>query len=107
MSNFSFSNSIFKRLVLQTRNNQGLFGKGLKIGPGNLFGACYEWFGLTTEQRGELVDFYLAEKSVLQTKPACCNHFNVRGAPDRSTVWRIVKMLSVWFIPKFCNLVQR
>ena len=29
MSNFSFSNSVFKRLVLQTRKNQGLFEKGL------------------------------------------------------------------------------
>ena len=29
-SNFSFSSSVFKRLVLQTRKNQGLFGKGLK-----------------------------------------------------------------------------
>ena len=29
MNNFSFSNSVFKRLVLQTRKNQGLFGKGL------------------------------------------------------------------------------
>ena len=29
MSNFSFSHSVFKRLVLQTRENQGLFGKGL------------------------------------------------------------------------------
>ena len=28
MSNFSFSYSNFKRLVLQTRKNQGLFGKG-------------------------------------------------------------------------------
>ena len=28
-SNFSFSHSVFKRLVLQTRENQGLFGKGL------------------------------------------------------------------------------
>ena len=28
-SNFSFSYSVFKRLVLQTRKNQGLFGKGL------------------------------------------------------------------------------
>ena len=27
-SNFSFSNSVFKRLVMQTRKNQGLFGKG-------------------------------------------------------------------------------
>ena len=29
MSNFSFSHSVFKRLVLQTLKNQGLFGKGL------------------------------------------------------------------------------
>ena len=28
-SNFSFSHSVFKRVVLQTRKNQGLFGKGL------------------------------------------------------------------------------
>ena len=28
-SNFSFSHSVIKRLVLQTRKNQGLFGKGL------------------------------------------------------------------------------
>ena len=30
-SNFSFSRSVFKRPVLQTRKNQGLFGKGLKF----------------------------------------------------------------------------
>ena len=29
-SNFSFSHSVFKRLVLQTRKNQGLFGKRIK-----------------------------------------------------------------------------
>ena len=29
MSNFSFSHSVFKRLLLQTHKNQGLFGKGL------------------------------------------------------------------------------
>ena len=29
-SNFSFSLSVFKRPVVQTRKNQGLFGKGLK-----------------------------------------------------------------------------
>ena len=32
MSNFSFSHSVFQRLVLQTRKNQGLFGKGLVQG---------------------------------------------------------------------------
>ena len=31
MSNFSFSYSVFKRLVLQTHKNQGLFGKGLDV----------------------------------------------------------------------------
>ena len=31
-SNFSFSYSVFKRLVLQTSENQGLFGKGLRRG---------------------------------------------------------------------------
>ena len=30
MSNFSFSHSVIKRLVLQTRENQDLFGKRLK-----------------------------------------------------------------------------
>ena len=29
MSNLSFSHSVFKSLVLQTRKNQGYFGKGL------------------------------------------------------------------------------
>ena len=32
IARFSFSHSVFKRLVLQTRKNQGLFGKGLKDG---------------------------------------------------------------------------
>ena len=31
MSNFPFSHSVFKRLVLQTCKNQGLFGKQLNI----------------------------------------------------------------------------
>ena len=31
MSNFSFSHSVFKRLVLQTGKNLGLFGKGLRL----------------------------------------------------------------------------
>ena len=37
MSNFSFSRSVFKRLVLQTHKNQGLFGKGLSNLTGNTF----------------------------------------------------------------------
>ena len=34
-SNLSFSQSVFKRLVLQTCTNQGLFGKGLKFDTKN------------------------------------------------------------------------
>ena len=30
MSNFSFSHSVFKSLVVTTHKNKGLFGKGLK-----------------------------------------------------------------------------
>ena len=40
MRHFSFSNSIFKRLVLQTPKNQGLFGKRL-----NIYKSPYLWVG--------------------------------------------------------------
>ena len=32
-SNFSFNPSVFRRLLLQTHENQGLFGKGLNLFP--------------------------------------------------------------------------
>ena len=35
-SNFSFFYSVFKRLVQETRKNQGLFGKGLKANTSTL-----------------------------------------------------------------------
>ena len=46
---------------------------------------------LTTEQRDKLVDFYLAVKSVIETKWVYCNRFNVRDGADGLTFWRIVK----------------
>ena len=33
MSKFSFSHGVFLRLVLETHENQGLFGKGLRDNP--------------------------------------------------------------------------
>ena len=42
VSNFSFSHSVFKRPVLQTRKNQGLYGKGLKAE--NKRNAGYRYF---------------------------------------------------------------
>ena len=43
-SNFSFSHSVFKRLLLQTRKNQGLFGKMLK------WFACRSCFAILQEK---------------------------------------------------------
>ena len=46
-SNFSFSYNVFKRLVLETRKSQGLFGKGLKLKSNRLFknnDAGLSWF---------------------------------------------------------------
>ena len=45
MSNFSFSQSVLKRLVLQTCKNKGLFGKELKgENDGNLVSASHHVF---------------------------------------------------------------
>ena len=46
---------------------------------------------LTTKPRSKLKDIYLVVKSVVETKQAYCNRFNVRDAVDRSTVWKTVK----------------
>ena len=48
-SSFSFSHSVFKRLVLQTRKNQNLFGKGLRENNGDhqrfhIFPHCFLLF---------------------------------------------------------------
>ena len=41
-SNFSFSHSVFERLVLQTRKNQSLFGKGLRWDNANAPSATWD-----------------------------------------------------------------
>ena len=46
ISNFSFSDGVFKRLVLQTRENKGLFGKGLSCESEDLV-SCYSFFNLS------------------------------------------------------------
>ena len=54
-SNFSFSHRVFKGLVLQTRKNQGLFGKGLndRVDLENIVGkgknAGYQYILLKTQ----------------------------------------------------------
>ena len=46
MSNFSFSHSVYKRLVQQTRKNKGLFGKGLSPEKVVLLINKIQYFGL-------------------------------------------------------------
>ena len=53
-SNFSFTHSVFKRLILQTRKNQGLFGKGLiKNGSFTSTWVGYNWFIFSLANFGE------------------------------------------------------
>ena len=54
MSNFSFSHSVFKRLVLQIRKNQGLFGKGLKAFTGDNFNYA-QMIGFSLKLVGNIV----------------------------------------------------
>ena len=54
-SNFSFSHSVFKRLVLQTRKNQGLFGKGLNVSYQSPTSALYMY----TQGKGIQCKIYL------------------------------------------------
>ena len=42
MSNFPFSQGVFKKLLLQTRKNQGLFGKGLIFAVSVFWCNCHE-----------------------------------------------------------------
>ena len=55
MSNFSFSNSVFKRPVLQTCKNQGLFGKGLK--SFEIIQLCFQSFTAPPSSNDPLADF--------------------------------------------------
>ena len=47
MSNFSFSHSVFKRLVLQTHKDQALFGKELTVQVNMAAEACNRLLQIT------------------------------------------------------------
>ena len=91
-SNFSFSRSVFKRLVLQTRKIQGLFGKGLttqKMWPfENLMG--------TGENAGN-------QQFVLF--PQCFLTFPKQAGVFEPHLFCCLQMLSIWSSLKFCCLI--
>ena len=47
-SNFSFSRRVYKRLVLHTGKNQGLFGKGLSYPVLSNAIFCFEVYGVNS-----------------------------------------------------------
>ena len=67
MSNFFFSHSVFKRLVPQTRKNQGLFGKQLTK---SLLYSIFHLLFILMENMGYY--FYLLLKTIL------CKHVTLR-----------------------------
>ena len=56
-SNFSFSHSVFKGLVLQKRKNQGLFGKGFNPFPNKpwFLRVCSSYLLKTLEEKEKLL----------------------------------------------------
>ena len=69
-SNFSFSHSVFKRLVLQTHKKQGLFEKGLKAFADekiNLTGRTEIHFGMNRKHCGKRRKCWLPAFSLFPT----------------------------------------
>ena len=78
MSNFSFSLSAFKRFVLQTRGNQGLFVKWFKKGDLGLLQEQDEWFQREQELLQRIEEVGEKNAKILQMEkvklPALATH---------------------------------
>ena len=78
MSNFSFFQSVFKRLVLQTRENQGSFGK--------------------VEGKGEIMQvtniFFCLVFFFIQVKKAFCVKLRERYGPESFVNWHSASVLT-------------
>ena len=84
-SNFSFSHSVFKRLVLQTRKNQGLFGKGLMFVLISRMSLEMDGFGSKTRSLGQVLEKHMLVTKGLGFKSLLCNAIphNSEGAGER------------------------
>ena len=82
-SNFSFYHSVFKRLVLQTRENQGLFGRGLHAFP-----KCID-----PGQSTQLCAIYVVHCGLRSFVPRAKSHSSVGSVADLKTGDR-------WFNPR-------
>ena len=78
-SNFSFSYSVFKRLVLQTRQNQGLSVKGLNVAEMTIF-----LLVKSIKQCGKWKKYWLPALSPFSTM--FCKVFSLRVVKNRDCV---------------------
>ena len=80
-SNFSYSHSVFKRLVLKTGKNQGLFGKGLIDVDYHLY-ACKTYKGMIApfNLKKKLIALVAERSNILNVFCSLVNH----GKQNRS-----------------------
>ena len=103
-SNFSFSQSVLKRLVQQMRTDQGLFGKGLIKSITTQYGILMHQRHIAVEnivKKGEIVcnkQFLLFTQCFL-TYMVLFSHF-------KCTLIGCLQFLSVWTSQGFCRLIK-
>ena len=111
-SNFSFSHSVFKRLVLQTHKNQGLFGKGLRYTDPEdwLFNSTTQSRLLTTlKQRAFENNVWKEENAGNQQIllfPQSFLPFPNQFWIFHSHLFCRLQMLSIWKSLRFCHFVK-
>ena len=107
MSKFSFSHGVFKRLVLQTRKNQGFFRKGLYVLKGTeQFANAYEniEFPKTVVKLLNLSIIIFFQKQVIfyqrmyDALALLVQFFNVndKGLPMQTILSPIYKVNTLW-----------
>ena len=94
-SNFSFSHSVFKRLVLQTYKNQGLFGKGFMYTGRFIHISCSSWnvnkmMRFIVERKTTIKNFKTKlQQSVLFTITLTHSHtMTPFDAPRKQVFWK-------------------
>ena len=99
-SNLFFSHSVFKRVLLQTRKNHGLFGKGLMNGKRTDFYGLLGWFSLI-----EVPGTHLLLRKVISAIEFS-SLYKVFAEEEFSWQKQIVDVVLFNLIPNNCSLLQ-
>ena len=115
MSNFSFSHSVFKRLVLQTHKYQGLFGKRLNC---QFLSKCLQGYWSITTQCRILTHWrYIDVENIVRKGeiacikqylffPQCFLPYMVLVFYFKHTLKCCLQFISTWTSLTFCCLVM-